>query len=246
MIFSFVRNLITAITFAGLAWAAQGQNNVLEDSKKSNKESFEAVDAELSDPALFRDLLTQSVGGLIRYETAVVSELRKGYERLNKNCTRAAPPKSTPDNAVLSRHILAFEQASAVIASRQDTLSRSATVFELTAKRLEGQQCSGLSSNLTLGFLKSASCKRAQTIQSVVKTYRNGLEQYYQLQSERYRTYLELAQIEQQGCVRAGFTGRLLQANEVHMRESEVQSQRLLVQWDRDLARILESGGTPP
>ncbi|WP_194943062.1 hypothetical protein [Limnohabitans sp. 2KL-27] len=246
MFSSLVRNLITAIALAGLAWAAQGQNNVLEDPKKEKIDSFGVFSADSSDPALFRDLLSQSLGELIRYESAVLSELRKGFERLNKSCLRSTPPKSPPDNALLSRNILAFEQAAAVVASRQDTLSRTATAFELAAKRQEVQHCSGLSSNLTFGFLKSPSCKQAQNLQSLVKTYRSGLEQYYQLQSERYRTYLELAQIEQQSCVRAGFTGRLLQANEVHMRESEAQSQRLLVQWDRDLARLLQAGGTPP
>lgn len=245
MICSFVRNLITAIALLGFAWAAQGQNSILENSKNSNKESFGLPVAESTDPGLFRDSLSQSLDELIRYESAVLSELRKGSERLNRSCLRSVPPKSTAENALLSRHFLAIEQAAVVIASRQDTLSRASSTYELAAKRQEAQYCSGLTSNLAFGFLKSPSCKQAQTLQSTVKAYRSGLEQYYQLQSERYRTYLELAQIEQQACVRVGFTGRLLQANEVHMRESEAQSQRLLVQWDRELTRMLGIGGTP-
>lgn len=243
MFFSFVRNLIIAIAFAGVAWTAQGQNNTLEDSKKQKIESFDAFSTDSTDPVLFRDLLSQSLGELIRYETAVLTELRKGFDRLNKSCPRSSPPNSTLDNALLSRHILAFEQAAAVIASRQDTLSRTALAFELAAGRLVAEQCTGLYS--TFGFLKSPNCKRAQNLQSVVKTYRSGLEKYYQLQSERYQSYLELAQIEQQGCVRAGFTGRLLQANDAHMRDSEAQSQRTLIQWDRDLTRMLRSDGAP-
>lgn len=246
MIFSLVRNLITAIALTGIAWAAQGQNSALEDSKKSKKELFNAVLSEPADLVVFRDLLSQSLGELIQYESAVLSELRKGSERLSKTCLRSAPPKSSVDNALLSRNILAFEQGAAVIASRQDNLSRSASAFEITSKRLEAQHCTGLSSNLNFDFLKSPSCKQSQNLQHIVKIYRSGFEHYYQLQSERYRTYLELAQIEQQGCVRAGFTARLLQANDIHMRESEEQSQRMLVQWDRDLARLLQAGGTPP
>jgi len=238
------RKLIIAIGFISFVLVAHSQNSSLEDSKNSNKNFSLLNVAESIDPGLFRDLLSQSLDELIRYESAVLSELRKGSERLNKSCLRSVPPKSNPENALLSRHFLAIEQAAAVIASRQDSLSRSSSTFELAAKSLEAQHCTGLTSNLIFGFLKSTSCKQAQTLQITVNAYRSGLEQYYQLQSERYRTYLGLAEIERQGCVRAGFTGRLLQSNEVHMRESEAQSQRLLTQWDRELARILAPGGT--
>lgn len=240
----FLKKLIVAVGFFVFAWAAHGQNRILENSNNSGKDSFGLNVAESTDLGLFRDLLSQSLEGLIQYESAVLSELRKGSERLNKSCLRSVPPKSTPENALLSRHFLAIELSAAVIASRQDTLSRSSSTFEFAAERLEAQHCTGLTSNLIFGFLKSTSCKQAQTLQITIKAYRSGLEQYYQLQSERYRAYLGLAEIERQGCVRAGFTGRLLQSNEVHMRESEAQSQRMLTQWDRELARILAPGGT--
>lgn len=241
---SFVRNLIALMALSGFAWVAQGQISIPEDSKNSTKRSFELLTAGSTDPVVFRDLLAQSLEELIRYEAVVLSELRKGTVRLSKGCLRSEPPKSTTDGALLSRHFLAIEQAAALIASREDALSQSSTKFELSAKRLETQHCTGLTSNLNFSFLQSQSCKQAQTLKSIVKEYRSGLEQYYKIQSERYQTYLELAQIEQQGCVRSGFTGRLLQANEVHMRESEAQSQRMLIQWDRELGSMLGSGGT--
>ena len=90
-----------------------------------------------------------------------------------------------------------------------------------------------------LGLLRSNDCKQAQALQSTVRTYQTELERYYGLQVERYRAYFELVQMERQSCVRPGFSTRLLKANEVHMRESEQQSQRLLNQWNQDLARLL-------
>ena len=103
----------------------------------------------------------------------------------------------------------------------------------------------GLPSNFLFDALKSPNCKQAQNLQNAVKTYKTGLDQYYQLQSDRYRLYLELAQIEKQGCIRSGFTSRLLLTNDVHMRESEALSQSLLTRWDRELTRWLGSGGAP-
>lgn len=238
-----VRNLITAFALIGFAWTAQGQKSAPENSLKATKEALLVTGNEPSDPVIFRDMLSQSLGELIRYESAVLLELRKGYDRLSKSCSRATPAKPPVDEALLSRNILAFEQASVVIASRQETLLRSASAYELSAKRLEGQSCLGLPSNLLFDALKSPSCKQAQNLQSAVKTYKTGLDQYYQLQSDRYRLYLELAQIEKQGCIRSGFTSRLMLTNDVHMRESEELSQRLLTRWDRELNRWLGSGG---
>jgi hypothetical protein len=99
---------------------------------------------------------------------------------------------------------------------------------------------------LLFDFLKSPNCKQAQNLQSIVKIYRTGLSQYYQLQADRYRTYLDLAAIEQQGCVRSGFTSRLLLTNDGHMRESEEQSQTMVNRWDGELTRWLGSGGKLP
>lgn len=241
-----VRNLITAFALIGFAWAAQGQKSAPENSIKITKEALLVPGNEPSDPVIFRDMLSQSLGELIRYESAVLLELRKGYDRLSKSCARATPPKPSADEALLSRNILAFEQASVAITSRQDALARSASAYELSAKRLEGQYCLGLSSNLLFDILRSPNCKQAQNLQSAVKTYRTGLEQYYQLQSDRYRIYLELAQIEKQGCIRSGFTSRLLLTNDVHMRESEELSQRLLNRWNSELTRSLGTGGVAP
>jgi hypothetical protein len=57
---------------------------------------------------------------------------------------------------------------------------------------------------------------------------------------------LDLAAIEQQACVRSGFTSRLLLTNDGHMRESEEQSQTLVNRWDGELTRWFKSVGTPP
>jgi hypothetical protein len=246
MIFSTVRNLVTAIALVGFAWAAQGQKNAPENSKKTTKEILLVTGTESSDPVVFRDTLSQSLGELIRNESAVLMELRKGYERLSKSCSRTTPSKPPQEDASLSRNILAFEQASALIASRQDALLRRGSAYELSANRLEAQYCLGLPSNLLFDSFKSANCKQAQNLQSIVKIYRTGLSQYYQLQADRYRTYLDLAAIEQQACVRSGFTSRLLLTNDGHMRESEEQSQTMVNRWDSELTRWLGSGGTPP
>ncbi|WP_300559186.1 hypothetical protein [Limnohabitans sp. Rim8] len=246
MIFTTVRNLITAIALVGFAWAAQSQINVTENSKKTTKEPLSITGNELSDPVFFRDMLSQSLGELTRNESAVLLELRKGYERLSKSCSRATPSKPPIEDAALSRNILAFEQARAVISARQDALVRSGSAYELAANRLEAQYCLGLPSNLLFDALKSPNCKQAQNLQSIVKIYRTGLSQYYQLQSDRYRTYLDLATIEQQGCVRSGFTSRLLLTNDGYMKESEEQSQRMVNRWDSELNRWLRSAGVPP
>ena len=246
MILSTLRNLVTAIALVGFAWAAQGQKNVPENSNKTTKEILLVTGTEFSDPVVFRDMLSQSLGELARNESAVLMELRKGYERLSKSCSRATPSKSSLEDASLSRNILALEQASAVIAARQDALLRSGTAFELSAKRLEGQSCSGLPSNLLFDSLRSTNCKQAQNLQSIVKIYRTGLSQYYQLQEDRYRTYLDLAVIERRGCVRNGFTSRLLLTNDGFMRESEEQSQIMVNRWNGELTRWLGAGSTPP
>jgi hypothetical protein len=246
MIFTTVRNFVTAIALVGFAWAAQGQKNVPEISNKTIKETLLVAGTEPTDPVVFRDKLSQSLGELTRNESAVLLELRKGYERLSKSCSRATPSKPPTENAALSRNILAFEQASAVISARQDALLRSGSAYELSAKRLEGQFCLGLPSNLLFDTFRSPNCTQAQNFQSIVKIYRSGLSQYYQLQADRYRIYLDLAAIEQQGCVRSGFTSRLLLTNDSHMRESEEQSQILINRWDGELTRWLGSGGTPP
>lgn len=233
------RDLIIAIASLGLTWLAHGQTG-----QNNNKELVfaknSAESAEYSDPGRFRVALSEALAELNSYEFAVVVELRRGADRLGKGCTSTSAPKSDAENALVSRNTLAFEQAASVVQGRRDRLQQSGPAYEQAANRQVAQYCTGLD----VGLFKSNACKQAQDLLSAVKIYRSETDRYYKLQSERYRTYLDLVQIERQGCVRSGFSTRLLQANEAHMRDSEAQSERLQDRWNREFNRYLVGTGT--
>lgn len=241
MLIRTIRDLTFAIAFLGIPWLAHGQT----DQNNSQKELFFASDlaesAQLSGPTVFRDALSEAIAELIFYESSVLSELRRGVNRLGKGCMTSSSPKSDAENALLSRNTLAFEQALSITEGRLDKLRQVSSTYEQAAKRQTAQSCSALSSGL--GLFKSNACKQAQDTLSAVTIYRTEMQRYYKLQSERYRAYLDLVQFERQGCVRSGFSSRLVQANEAHMRESEAQSQRLLERSSREFNKYLGIAG---
>jgi hypothetical protein len=246
MTFLTVRHLIFAVALCGLQLAALGQTRTTEavSAPVSEKNSIQSI--ESTDPLSNGAARSQGLTELINDESAVLFELRRGLNRLNKTCVSNTATKSEAENAQLSRATLAFEQGLAAVDARRDAQQRATSLLETAARRKTAQQCTGLGSGVGFNFLKSTRCQEAEKLQSNVNVFRNDLDRFYRLQAERYQTFLELVQMERRSCVRAGFSTRLLQANEVHMRESELQTQRSIERWTRDLGRQLGTGGELP
>lgn len=236
-----IRDLTFAIAFLGIPWLAHGQAGQNNNQKDLFFAGNLTESVEFSGPTAFRDALSEAIAELISYESAVLPELRRGVNRLGKGCVTSSTPKSDAENALLSRNTLAFEQALSITEGRLDKLRQISTAYEQAANRQTAQSCSALT--LGLSLFKSAACKQAQDTLSTITIYRTEMQRYYKLQSERYRAYLDLIQIERQGCVRSGFSSRLVQANEAHMRDSETQSQRLQERSSREFNKYLGSSG---
>jgi hypothetical protein len=246
MNFQSFRHLIIAVTFLGLPWAALSQTRTSTTASGLITEKNSPQSAELGDSLSYRAVQPQELTEMINDESAILLELRRGLERLNKACVPNLAPKSEAENALLSRNALAFEQGLAAVEARRDAQQRATALLDAASRRQTAQQCTGMGSGAGLNFFKSSRCQEAETLQSNVTAFRTQLERYYRLQSDRYKTFIELVQTERQACVRLGFSTRLLQANQVHMRESEQQSQRRIERWTRELAKPLGVGGDQP
>jgi hypothetical protein len=238
----FARHLLISLALMGFSWTSQGQISAQKLTSELNSAENLVQSIDSGSPANLQGSPYKALTELVSHEATVLLELRRGLDRLSKGCVFSSAPKSESENALFSRNILAFEEGSARVDARLDALYRNAALFEEASRRDKAQQCSALG----LPLLKSPRCRQSEENQTSIKLYRTELERYYRLQSERYKTYLDLVEIEKRSCVRSGFSSRLVQANQVHMRESEEQGQRWVEYWNRELSSRLGLGGQRP
>lgn len=170
-----------------------------------------------------------TTAALLQHEKGVTQEIRRGVARLVSACT--------PSNKVQGS--IAPEKSNAYIQSKldnaasqdQDLVKR---VDELTfaANKAKDIKC-GAS---FVPFLRSNTCQASTNLVESLGTLRSSLQSYNAAVLDRYKLYREVAGKEAEGCVRRGFTDRLLRSNDEHMNEQEevarVKLQDLLNQAD--------------
>jgi DNA-binding transcriptional regulator YbjK len=70
-------------------------------------------------------------------------------------------------------------------------------------------------------FFSSPACIASQELTKTTKSLQSGLASYFALVRSRYQLYRDVSSKEAEGCVKRGFTERLLKANEEHVIEQE-------------------------
>lgn len=166
---------------------------------------------------------------LLQHEKGVTQEIRRGVARLVSACS----PSDKPPVATATEKSNDYIQRKLDNAVNQDQalLKR---VDELTSAVNKAKDIRCGSSFVP--FLRSNACQASLDLVASLGSLRASLQSYNSALQERYKLYREVAGKEAEGCVRKGFTDRLLRANDEHMNEQEevarVKLQDLLNQAD--------------
>ena len=155
-----------------------------------------------------------STTSLLQYEKGVSLEVRRGVNRLVKSCLAQDPKQpSIPvdsTNDYIGRRVLEVNALNINLITRVDSL---ATVV--------GKQAEEKCASSFPPFFSSPACTASQELTKTTKSLQSGLVSYFALVKARYQLYRDVASKEAEGCVKRGFTDRLLKANEEHVIEQE-------------------------
>lgn len=170
-----------------------------------------------------------TTAALLQHEKGVTQEIRRGVARLVSACS----PSSKAQGSATTEKPNDYIQRKLENAAKQDqALVKRADELTSAANKAKDSKCS-LS---FVPFLRSNACQTSLDLVASMGTLRGAIQSYNNALQERYKLYSEVANKEADGCVRKGFTDRLLRANDEHMSEQEevarVRLQDLLNQAD--------------
>ena len=215
MNFQLLRGLLWVV-LASIGFSeAHAQNGTSGNSKEiySAKEliSFEYK----NDATAFRNHLNSRLPALNEFETSALEEVRRGYGRLQKTCTGNTPPKNEAEISLLERNTLAVQLSLQDIQRKQDLLQSLAANLKFQAEQHRLKSCNAFS----LGIFKSQACNISEQLLGSADALNQSLNSYFQTQRNRYDLYLNLIATEKKGCLRSGFSQRLLQLDDAYMKE---------------------------
>ena len=149
-------------------------------------------------------------------QSTVLSEVRRGYDRLSKICptTTSQNQISTSNKALLAQVDQIQANLDKKITSLQNALIKQVDKLQQS----KSKSCSGIN----LPFLKSNTCQFAEDLSSGAQTLLAGLDLYQKNYQSRYSIYRALISKETEGCIKAGFSDRLMRANESQMESFEI------------------------
>jgi hypothetical protein len=155
-----------------------------------------------------------TIAALLQHEKGVTQEIRRGVTRLVSACSPStkAPGATAPEksNEYIQRKL---DNA----ATQDQALLKRVEELNIAANKTKDGRCG----SSFVPFLRSNACQTSLDLVASVGTLRTAIQSYNSALQERYKLYSEVAGKEAEGCVRKGFTDRLLRANDEHMNEQE-------------------------
>ena len=189
-------------------------NVAAQSSRLTQQPQRAATEDVLSKTKELANEVQASTTNLLQYEKGVSLEVRRGVNRLVKSCLAqelkqpSIPVDSTND--YIGRRVLEVNALNSNLITRLDSLAA------VVGKQAEEKCASSLPP-----FFSSPACIASQELTKTTKSLQSGLASYSALVKARYQLYRDVASKEAEGCVKRGFTDRLLKANEEHVIEQE-------------------------
>ena len=189
-------------------------NVAAQSSRLTQQPQRAATEDVLSKTKELANEVQASTTNLLQYEKGVSLEVRRGVNRLVKSCLAqelkqpSIPVDSTND--YIGRRVLELNALNTNLSTRLDSLAA------VVVKQAEEKCASSLPP-----FFSSPACIASQELTKTTKSLQSGLASYFALVRSRYQLYRDVASKEAEGCVKRGFTDRLLKANEEHVIEQE-------------------------
>ena len=189
-------------------------NVAAQSSRLTQQPQRAATEDVLSKTKELANEVQASTTNLLQYEKGVSLEVRRGVNRLVKSCLAqelkqpSIPVDSTND--YIGRRVLELNALNTNLSTRLDSLAA------VVGKQAEEKCASSLPP-----FFSSPACIASQELTKTTKSLQSGLASYSALVKARYQLYRDVASKEAEGCVKRGFTDRLLKANEEHVIEQE-------------------------
>lgn len=189
-------------------------NVAAQSSRLSQQPQRAATEDVLSKTKELANEVQASTTNLLQYEKGVSLEVRRGVNRLVKSCLAqdlkqpSIPVDSTND--YIGRRVLELNALNTNLSTRLDSLAA------VVVKQAEEKCASSLPP-----FFSSPACIASQELTKTTKSLQSGLASYFALVRSRYQLYRDVSSKEAEGCVKRGFTERLLKANEEHVIEQE-------------------------
>ena len=189
-------------------------NVAAQSSRLSQQTQRVAAEDVLSKTKELANEVQASTTNLLQYEKGVSLEVRRGVNRLVKSCLAqelkqpSIPVDSTND--YIGRRVLELNALNTNLSTRLDSLAA------VVGKQAEEKCASSLPP-----LFSSPACIASQELTNTTKSLQSGLASYIALVRSRYQLYRDVSSKEAEGCVKRGFTERLLKANEEHVIEQE-------------------------
>lgn len=189
-------------------------NVAAQSSRLSQQPQRVATEDVLSKTKELANEVQASTTNLLQYEKGVSLEVRRGVNRLVKSCQAqelkqpSIPVDSTND--YIGRRVLELNALNTNLSTRLDSLAA------VVVKQADEKCASSLPP-----FFSSPACIASQELTKTTKSLQTGLASYFALVRSRYQLYRDVSSKEAEGCVKRGFTERLLKANEEHVIEQE-------------------------
>ena len=189
-------------------------NVAAQSSRLTQQPQRAATEDVLSKTKELANEVQASTTNLLQYEKGVSLEVRRGVNRLVKSCLAqelkqpSIPVDSTND--YIGRRVLELNALNTNLSTRLDSLAA------VVVKQAEEKCASSLPP-----FFSSPACIASQELIKTTKSLQSGLASYFALVRSRYQLYRDVSSKEAEGCVKRGFTERLLKANEEHVIEQE-------------------------
>jgi len=203
--------------FLFLNVSAQSNRVSQQPQRAAADDAFYARAKELGNEA------QASTTNLLQYEKGVFLEVRRGVNRLVKSCqAQNIKQPSVPvdsSNNYIERRVLEVNALNSNLSTRLDSLAA------VVSKQAEEKCGSSLPA-----FFSSPACIASQELTKTTKSLQSGLASYFALVKARYQLYRDVASKEAEGCVKRGFTDRLLKANEEHVIEQEELARTKLIE----------------
>lgn len=189
-------------------------NVAAQSSRLTQQPQRAAAEDVLSKTKELANEVQASTTNLLQYEKGVSLEVRRGVNRLVKSCLAqelkqpSIPVDSTND--YIGRRVLELNALNTNLSTRLDSLAA------VVVKQADEKCASSLPP-----FFSSPACIASQELTKTTKSLQSGLASYFALVRSRYQLYRDVSSKEAEGCVKRGFTERLLKANEEHVIEQE-------------------------
>jgi hypothetical protein len=211
MTFNLLRIFSTAVVLYITGLPAWSQNSSAIDS-------FALTNVTANDSASFSKRVLQTTSDLNRHQTVVLGEVRRGHDRLLKSCSAGQVIKPPDGRSSTQAAITRIEQLQTELDLKFSALNRKLLTVSAQLQASKSKACPAFS----LPFLKSEACQSINDVTSGVQILFSAMDQYQKSYQARYEIYRALVAKENEGCVRAGFSERLLKSNESQMEANEL------------------------